>query len=266
MAIPNFLNSNYRYLSVSGITDVQSIIDNLVGELVTNGDWSVVSGGVGVSPTTLKSSVRPVDGAFIQVVITRNSATRIQYQAYDHGGLLINNQTSCQQDIDAGGTEVRFFTGTYHFCVDSIRATPECYDCGILDRSPSAVGVPRANYYSSQGPRSNTGTLSNQAVSSVFLLPPGTTSYLSGGNDGVVPRDPLVTSAQTSVTGAYITFPYELCSTIYSMGRAYQAILVPSSLSFGTEITVTIDTGVTAVFKVVGRTTTKDCRLAMRKP
>jgi hypothetical protein len=257
MTVPNFLSCNFRYLEHLAVTDVQSIIDDLVAECVTNGNpaWTTILGGTGVTPTTIKSPVRS-DGLFFTVNMTRISATRIAWIINDHTGLLINNLTDVRQDVDAGGTTIHYYTNQYGICVSSERATPEAFDCGLLDVYPDTIGIPRGYYFASAGPRTTAGALASQGSDNVWLLANGATAYsvapyvygrsLSGG---------YATPALVSMTGALVFFPSEMGATgNYLFGRKNQALHVDSGQANAAELTVPIDTGVTGVFKVVGFT------------
>ncbi len=157
MAVPAHWNSDFRYKETLAVTDVQTIIVDLYSELVTSGGWTSSQGGQGQSPTTFKSPDR-ADGLFFTVQCTRVSATRIGYVVKDHNGMQVNAQTSSTQDIDAGGTTVHYYTGHFHLCVNTERATPEWFACGLCDQTPEPMNVPRATYWASNGPRNNSGT------------------------------------------------------------------------------------------------------------
>jgi hypothetical protein len=268
MAVPNFLSGNYRYLSTAGVTNVNTIITDLNAELITNGVWTGgVTGTPGTTNYTLTatSAVRS-DGAYAVLVAVWVSATRIKFTFTDRFSLLVNNQTDTRLDIDAGGTEVRYYTNAFGLCVDSNRATPECFIAGMLDRTPATFAIPHESCYASAGPRNNAGTLTTQTIRDVFLLAPGGTAYATGTSAGFVAHQPLTgTMDRYSMTGAYFCTTYEFCTSQYSMGRVFQAIMVPSTLAFGTEIVVPIDTGTTGTFKVVGLVAGLQARVAYRK-
>ncbi len=55
MSVLPCYSTAFRYLNTPGVTDVQTIIDTLYAELVTNGGWTCTVGGIGLSPTEFRS-------------------------------------------------------------------------------------------------------------------------------------------------------------------------------------------------------------------
>lgn len=262
MAIPQFLSSEFRYKSTSSVTDVNTIISDLNSELTSLSDPWTDLGGTGVGPWRSPSRS---DGAFIKITATRISATRIAWVVNDHNGMLVNNGTDTRQDIDTAGTTVCYYTGPFHVFVDSVRTTPECWWCAILDRYPGDLADPRPIYIASTGPRNNAGTLTGYDWQNIWLLREGSTSYTYSAYHAIT-RAPYTTAiSRLTVAGSYLTVPFEVAYDIYWYGRVPQSLIVDSSLAFGTELTVPIDTGVTGTFKIVGLATSTYGRLAVRK-
>ena len=269
MAVPNFLagalNTDFRYLSTPGVVDVNTIISDLNTELTALG-WTD-TGGLGTGPW--KSPTR-ADGVFIILTATRSAATRIIYVVNDPNGLQVNwpNATGdCRQDIDVAGTEIRYYTGKFHVCVDSVRPTPECFWAAIMDHYPDALGNPSAVYMTSRGPRSAAGTLQGTCeehygmpiTASNYQVYATTASWLST-------RQPTTTSVRwLAFGGGLMPIPEEFIRDSLMMGRIPQALLVDYGQAFGAEITVPIDTGVTGVFKVVGLPSASQFRMMFRK-
>jgi hypothetical protein len=270
MAVPNFLSSNFRYLSTAAVTDVNTIIADLMAELVTGpaaaDKWTDV-GGAGTGP--FKSPVNSIDGSYITMVCTRISATRISYTTTDSFATLMQN-VDTRQDIDAGGTEIRYFTGPNHCCVDSVRATPEAFHVARLDVWPETSGKIKTSWHASQGPRNASGTLTATAWTNSFCMAIGGTAY-SANPTFSVPR--FNTNASTTTrfvtpSGAYVFTPWEIAdnTTNIVMGRLPQAVLIDSvALNHGNEVTLTLDTGVTGIFKVTGHVAANQRRVAWRK-
>ncbi len=267
MGIPAHWNTAYRYKETLAVTDVQTIINDLYAELVTNGGWTCPAGGIGSSPTTFKSPAR-ADGVYFTVQCTRVSATRIGYVVLDQNGMLVNNQTSSTQDIDAGGTTVHYFTGPLHLCVNTERATPECFACGVLDQSPEALtGAPRASYWASNGPRGNTGTWLVSTWVTNWALNKDATAY--SGAARAIPRGCGSTHRRSHANGTWIIEPFEMADSANQenlLGRVFQAVIVPDTIAFAGEVTVPLGDGSsTGVFKVVGLITGNNGRVAFRK-
>lgn len=270
MAVPTFLagalNTDFRYKSTAVVVDVNTIISDLSGELVALG-WTDAS-GVGTGPWT---SPAHASGAFIVITATRISATRIAWIVKDHRGLLVNNDTDTRQDIEAVGSEVRYYANKFGCWVDSARVTPECWGCGIIDNSPETFGVPRSSYMASKGPRRNSdGSLINQALNAFYYLEVDGTSYISA-NSAFGQRNPAIaTTVHSTFTGALLFCPFDVQYGVTALGflqgRLFQTLTVDSTAgTFGAEFTVPIDTGVTGVFKVIGLTTISTWRVCARK-
>ena len=262
MAVPVFLNTAFRYLSTLAVLDVNTIIANLNTELLALPDPWTDTGGAGTGPW--KSPAR-VDGAFIKITAARISATRISWIVNDHNGMLVNNATDTRQDIDVTGTDVRYFTGPFHVCVDSIRATPETWYCAIVDRTPEALAIPRPIYVSSGGPRSTGGAPANQTWNSLYLLLEGAASYAASLNYAGYRAPVITTIDRMTMTGALMFAAYEIQESNWFYGRIPQCLLLDSGQAFGADLVVPLDTGVTGTFKVVGCTTASAGRIAFRK-
>ncbi|MGA2261713.1 MAG: hypothetical protein ABSH28_09780 [Acidobacteriota bacterium] len=265
MSIPTYLSSTFRYKETLAVVDVQTIINDLYVELVTNGGWTCTVGGSGQTPTTFKSPAR-ADGLFLTIQCTRTSATRIAYVVRDHNGMLVNNQTDTRQDIDVAGSTVHYFTGPFHFCVNTERATPECFYCGLADQTPEPISIPRPTYFASYGPRDTSGTwVVNGYWSYLYIMSMGATSYVGNASRAIL-RACTDSFLRKTMSGALLCEPLELTDGAgIFMGRAYQAMIVDSSLAFAAEATIPLDDNNTGVFKVVGCIVTSNTKLAFRK-
>ena len=272
MSAPNYLSSYFRYKESVGVVDVNTIIADLRDELVTQpvapNQWTEPVAG------TFKSPDR-ADGIFFTVTVARVSATRISYVVRDQLGMLVNNMTTTQQDIDAGGTTVHYYTGPFHVCVTTERATPEAWMCGILDTTPDPLGKPRAMYFASRAPRDNTGaSLIASEYFRVYLLLPGGTSYSSTANMITCSGGGASTWYRETVAGTKIYQPAEMNdgnqtgAVATFLGRIPQCVMVDGRIAFASELTIPIDGANTGVFKVVGFATDVNsgvARLAFRK-
>lgn len=262
MAVPVFLNTAYRYLSTLAVTDVNTIISDLNAELLALPDPWIDTLALGTGPW---QSPTRADGAFIKITAARISATRISWIVNDHNGMLVDNATDTRQDIDAAGTEIRYFTGPFHVCVDSIRATPETWFCAILDRTPELLAAPRPLYVASQGPRSTGAVLGNQTWHAIWVLIYGGTAYGASINYVGIRAPVLINYDRMTVSGALMFVPFEIQEGDFFHGRIPQCLLLDSGQSFGTDLVVPLDTGVSGTFKVVGCTTAVQGRIAFRK-
>ena len=267
MGIPAHWNSTFRYKEALAVVDVQTIINDLYTELVTNGGWTCPVGGVGETPTEFKSPTRS-DGVFITLNCSRISATRMAYMAKDHMGLLINNQTDTRQDIDGTGTTVHYYTGEFHVCVNTERTTPECWAVGMLDQTPDSFSSVLAMYWCTRGPRLNAGTWDSNSWVSTFARERGATSYTGVTRGNLIGY--YTTHRRQHGNGTWLIEPWEM--TGYNpdydvlLGRVFQAILVSDQFAWAAEITVPLGDGAsTGVFKVVGIPLGYQGKIAFRK-
>jgi len=276
MGVPVHYNTQFTYREHVAVVDVQTIIDDLYTDLVTTGGWTCTVGGVGVTPTTYKTPTRS-DGAFFTITLTRISATRLSFIMYDNIGLLVNNQTDTRLDIAASpGNSVQTYAGPFHLVVNSARATPECFMCGIADQTPEPLATPRPIFFASAGPRNNAGTLTMQTWGNLFMLLPGTAAYAvqSAAYSCCMARAPQQGTQYilATLSGTYVAWPAEfyfpgtMSVSGWWAGRICQCVMVDSSLlTFGSEINVPLDGTTTGVFKVVGLTAYSYILLAFRK-
>ena len=267
MAVPDFLagalNTDFRYFSRAGVTDVNTIISDLNTELIALG-WTDAS-GVGTGP--FKTPTR-ADGAFIVLTLARTSAVRLSLVVTDPAGMVVTPAAGLEVDIDAGGTEIRLYTGKFHVCIDSARVTPEAFYCAILDRSPEELALPRPIYVCSYGPRSNLGAITNQSWCSHYGIPVDGVAYAAcnGTSSWVVERGIVAAGLnRLTVSGALMPVPFEFGKDGWLMGRMPQALIIDGGQVYGTEITVPLDTGVTGIFKVAGFSADASGKLMFRK-
>ena len=274
MAVPAFLDAPFRFQE-SQISDVQIIIDNLYDELVTNpasaNKWTCTLGGKTQSPTAFKSPTRS-DGVFFTINCTRISQTRIAYVVRDAAGLLVNNDTDTRQDIRAGSSIwVRLYTGPFYVVVDSGGATagtPECWAAGVLDRTPEPLGMPRACYYASAGPRRNSdGALQNNTGRPWFTLKVGATSYAIDSYAIIDTRSPYTNQYidRYTVAGTLCFLPMEVIDTEYLLGRMFNWLMTDWGLVNQAEYTVPLDGNTTGVFKILGLAAGYSSKFAVRK-
>jgi hypothetical protein len=251
MAIPAFWNTAFRYLELQAVTDVNTIIAGINAELTALG-W-IDQGGAGTGPW--KSPAR-ADGVFFRIATARVSATRLSWTVYDQNGMVVTiNAANYLQDIDAGGCNVQIYSGTMHFCVNSQRATQEAFYAWVFDQSPDSLLYPRPMYGCSTGPRTSDGTLRNYNWASQNCMMPNEAQYYARSSYAVL-RGTSTYYPQRTLAGTALFHPAEFCN--YNLGsgtffgRIPMAITIDiTGLAAGSEVTVPIDAGVNAVFKVV---------------
>jgi hypothetical protein len=258
MAVPDFLSSAFRFTTLAAVTDVNTIIAGLNTELVTNGTWTD-TGGTGVGP--FKSEVG-VDGTFFTLTVARLSATEIQYTVNDWTGILVYNP---RQVIDAGGVNVIIASGPDYVYVESGTATPTAFMCCRLRDWPETPGNVNPNFVCTTGPLTAAGGATNRYWNLWYSCPAQTRTY--GANGFIINRDPYgVTTHLISPSGALIFTPFDFADdSDFYLGRVPQVVILDSGLAWGAEYTLTIDSGVTAVFQVCTFVSLSSRRIAIRK-
>lgn len=245
MAIPSWLNYDARYLLTLAITDVNTIISDLQSELVTNGTWSEPSAGV------YKSEVDAL-GRYVQITTSRVSATRMQWKLTEYFGNTIYDGTI---DIDAGGTNVEYFSGPGYCWIGSLRATTEAAYVFKLDPTPEPdvdpwpfIGWAQRN---SAG-TANTVTFNNSAINSTTN---GTYTISTSFNTQQYNLNNTALGSGMSYSGAYTFWPvitFHNFSGVYSYaGKAPNCLVSNEAFTAGVEADVPIDTGTTKTFRAV---------------
>ena len=252
MAIPAFLDTDFRYLSTPALADVATIITDFRSEVVSNGNWTDLGGN------RFKSKVGP-GGRFMEALFTRIAANNLQLQVFDKFGSSIQIR---RMQIDGGGNEIRYFTGDYHFLIDSIRIPPpEENLCGFLiEPSPDDPALGLNVSAVMDGYRN--------ALDAVRAFPEWVYLYrFTASHAGVNDDRPNVlyraseglpvNSKLDDVLGNHMFFPCEIWSA-YEVpgpslaGRLYQC-LIGETAATGTEFTVPIDVATSATFKATSR-------------
>lgn len=262
MAISNFLSGDFRYLQTLSVTDVDTIISDLLSELVTNGSWTDEASNI------FRSPVNAGNGSYMQIELTRVSATQLQWICKDHQGNVINNQTSNKQNIDATGSTVEYFTGPDYVCVQVHRATFEVFFLARLNQWPHEEGEIFPIFVASRGPRNDAGTLTYNQAHYWFSFDLNGSSYAydyqlcSQRSSGAVNR--------ISLSGKYVAWPAELLDDDSNtwLGRLPQTMLIDySRFDAGDELELPIDDGTTGTFIVLGfaKTTNTYLNLCIRK-
>jgi hypothetical protein len=258
MTASAYLSTYYRVDSLGLVADVASIITGLRAALVS----SPPAGSKWTEPVsgTFQSPAR-ADGLFLTLTATRISATRIAYVVKDQHGIQVNNDTDTRQDIDTTtGNIVVIMSGPMHVVVDSLRSAPETWCCGIASRAPEPDAVPRGTYFASLGPRNTAGTLNGNLVGTFWVLTPGASAY--DGSTGLavhclagrIPSGTGTFSADRfTITGGLMSWPVELVSGEWWLGRFPQAIMTDYQIAVGSWVTVPIDgDGNLGSFRAVG--------------
>jgi hypothetical protein len=260
MAVPNFLNSSFRYFEKLAVADVATIISDFRDEVLNHNDpaWTEPSANNFKSPPA-------ADGQFFTVVLTAVSTTRLGFKILDIAG-----STICDLCIDIEatvGNAVQYYTGQFHAFINSARGTPECAGGGILDMEPETMSL--ALYRTFGGAhRNSAGTVTNNQ-SSYWYMWSDTAAAVAARSD--VGNGQSGQNCNKTCAAVYVYSPVMIKTSIYGsgndrwIGRIFQTLRCSDDLSFGSEVTVPIDTGATGVFKVVGRASSYGSRICVRK-
>jgi len=265
MTQPAAFSSTFFYDLLTAVTDVAQIgvaFENQVS-VVNVPAWAVVSAWNGTTGT-YTSPVEAGTGRFFTVVLNKLSTTHLECQVKNEGGTIISDRS---MQIDAS-VNVDIYTGDHHFAISAQNVTPEAMGGGLLDVSPQPQSA-IANHVTGWGTRNSTATADGLNTSSYYALEDnGSPTYgqrLVTETTGAFGTIPMFDAANFSVH----QIP-RLAATQSSVnrriGKLYQMYLCDSSFPISSDITIPIDTGVTAVFRVLGRTVGASYLLvAMRK-
>ncbi len=249
MAVPVFLNSSFRYFNRSGVSDVQTIMDDFAAEVAANSPaWTVPSANLYKSPVD-------ADGRFFDILLTRTTQQKLEWRVRDQLG-----NTLCTRRINCPSTntwDVRIYTGQYHAVVDVDMgsAAPEALVGGILDLSPESQVV-HTHYCYGGGTRSNADAVASNDWSSVFMIDNAAAAVIqrvpnsmNSGNQGFT----------LTLSGYRMYIPYNMWvqptggGNYKYAGRAYQHLMGDATqANMGTPITIPLDTGTTGVFRPIG--------------
>ena len=251
MSIPAFLTSSFFYFERVNVTDVATIISDFQAQVLANVPvWTNPLGGVFVSP--VDSS-----GRFLKVALTRVNATDLTVVVSDQNSIAI---ASRMIRISAtNGTQVRIFTGQFHFAIDCNVGTssPEFVVGGILDESPESQST-HTRYVWATGPRTADGsTYTDYHWEYYSMLDNVTPAFYRRVCMYLAPisgyPSPVIDSLGFFISQPILMYTFKDAGAYqYYAGRAYQMVFI-SSLSggAGTEITLPVDAGVTGVFKIL---------------
>ncbi len=138
---------------------------------------------------------------------------------------------------------------------------------GMLDVSPESVAIPEYRAWQC-GHRNSTGVVGNQSWPELVMMD-GNQPWMSARADT---GDPGGSGAQPNKTcaGVFLYTPIMVCTNIATddprwVGRLYQCLRCSDELGPGSEVTVPVDSGVTGVFRVIGRDAAGGCGMCVRK-
>jgi hypothetical protein len=237
-----------RYTMLSGCTDVANIISAANTALVACG-WTDTS-GVGTGPW--RTPVNGLDGRYLEITLSRISATRLKAYFYDKGAgtYLINNQTSSTIDIDAGGTNDYIHMSPDLFWIETARATPETMFCFRVELWPESSDSIFQPFICSNGPRGDTGTLSGNAnyLGSWFARDSGDSSYSTSTRAQSIYKQ----SMYQYQSNCPLFSPIMICKYFspYTYWGHFPCVMwAPDSYAYGQIVTAPMGPGVTGSFR-----------------
>lgn len=250
MAAPVFLSSSFGYFDRLGLSDVQTIIDDIDAKLLAHSPaWSKPGAGLYKSPVD-------ASGRFFDLLFTRVNAQKLEMRVRDYSAVTI-----CTRRINAPSTNVwhvHYLYGENHFdlWVNCGSTAPEFLCAGLLDCSPDAQNAHTHNVY---GDGTRTTADSADAYTSIayaFMIDNvtavGTTQRLQAFNPPSYGNQCLLTMNGSRMyrEAAYLALATGEVSNYRIAGRRYHTLLTHDGLPAFARVTVPIDTAVAATFMV----------------
>lgn len=267
MTTPRFLGTDFRRVSLTGVTDVQTIIDEIVEEITLNlpaaSRWSDEGGGEYKTPPDSA-------GRFMTVTLTRISATRYAFHVRDQNGNTVHDGTN---DITAP-SPARIWSGPHHLIVETIASTfQEIARAIMVDPAPLALSS-HARYVYGMNRRNSSGTQINPNGFEADWLSAddagGEAQRIVGlmNSSAFNPGTVYETVSGTLLILPVLIFAEPSSNNFDLAGKAFQMIAVEGAISPGTVLTVPVDVGVSGDFEVLGLAeddASSSIRLAARK-
>jgi hypothetical protein len=252
MTVQNYLSGQVSYRNDVGVTDVTTIITNLVAlALAASPAWTNPSGNTIVSPAD-------ASGRQMTLAFSRISATQLQVIATDGQSRSVTRRAN----IAGGGSSIFYYLGQFHCVLDWLNgASGEGLHCVMLDETPE-LQTSHNRWLSVHGIRDGSGSslgdwfvLYNAIVDSTnafvekfaWLYPQATARAVT--HDGL--------AGFRTPGGSNILYPViqmgDSTSGIYKIfGKLYQHLICSATrFSQNSEFTVPLDDSTTGVFKVL---------------
>jgi hypothetical protein len=270
MSTPSYLATDFLKDTLLAIADVQSILDQLTTTLLTNlpvgSRWTQPVAG------TYKSPPDAV-GRFMRVVVSRISATRMQFKAEDQNLTTIIDGTL---DLSALGN-ARIYAGTYHLAIETqVGATYEFGHASLVDPRPEALNV-SASYVIGNTERNAAGAqhpATTRCPDAWFMQDSGgvvtrrRSGYLHGIDVTESQQDLKTTTGKEIVLPIPVAFANSALNKSFRAGMLFQCLWVDQSHNALDQISPPIDVGVIGIFEVMGRIKTNanngSAKLAIR--
>lgn len=253
MPAPSYIEP--AYLSVlSGITDVQSVIDAMRTALLAAG-WTEPVGNTFQTP--INNS-----GRLFKVAFTRTSATQLDATMTDH---LNRSATTMRVQIASGDT-IAFYYGAHYLYIED-RSNVAWMFFSMMSLSPESE-VATQNYLAYGGNRNSAGTsftpapcqaLTYNVNAGAYVVPANNVSYnmsfktLAEGDGNSINGGVLMTVGMARRW--YPIWPTGIDSVgapFRFRGRLYNSVMMLNrAVSIGGTYTIPIDQSTTAAFRIL---------------
>jgi len=266
MAAPTFLSSSFAYFERQGVSDVQTIMDDIDHQVKNHTTPAWTNPGAGLYKSPVDSS-----GRFFDVLLTRITQYKLEWRVRDY-----NANTICTRRINLPSTNtwtVHLWFGENHLevGVDCGSAVPEFLTAGLLDCSPDSQSSHTHNVYG-HGSRTNADVADGYATVAYAIMWDGGAAGAaytirlqafcpqSYGQAAVL----TMNGARMYREAAYFALATGEATNHKIAGRRYHTLICDANLPHFSRITVPIDLGVSGTFMVTGQAASGGQRLCMR--
>lgn len=275
MSVPSFLDTEYGYLELKGITDVQDIMDAMDSTIkALSTPWTEPSAD------TFRSPPNAV-GQYVEFTFTRNNATELDFDPYDHTGLSmfggVTRTMRIMDDPDANSDQIQIFYGPDYLWIET--ANPgttfglgEHVGVGQVDMTPENQDtVIHTGWARARRNAAGTADTSGDAFSDMWRF-----SHNSGVFGAIEPiRGPVDIANNVAYlrreSNAFVIVPidtvqFDSAGLRRYSGRMYQALMCISDIEPWTEIQVPIDDSplTLGTFKISNCGVRQNCRICFR--
>jgi hypothetical protein len=248
----SYLSGSVRYRRDAGVTDVQTIIDNLVTEATAlSPAWSNPSSGKLVSPAD-------ATGRKMTLQFTKISATNLEMTLTDGSGRTITRRAQ----IAAGGSAVDYYVGQFHMMLDWLNsATPEGFFAIMLDESPE-LQTSHEKWMVMNSSRTAADSLDSSWLFGAAYIIRSTNAYvwlgagwlipylnagLNAGFEGMMSR----TVGGSNLWAPIIQMGDTVSGTYKIRGKYFQCLMIKDIYaSVGSEVSLPVDDSTTVIMRV----------------
>jgi hypothetical protein len=279
MSSPSFLNTDFAYQQLLGVTDVQSIMD-AISTMVTT---TLTTATTGVFTTTQRWSNPGVNvyqspsdarGRYMKLTLARTSAVRMGFKVEDPSGTLVDGEIN----VAVAGSTVNLFAGPGHLYVEANNAgTWEAARAFISDPTPEALDVSSIYVWGLTHRNTAQQVIGNNTVPDYWTgrnldgTALGTASaFLIGARTGLPISDNsngrYQTEAGSDCASAMCIAPLNGAQTVrQNAGKLYQLASVGMYHAPSVILQIPVDTGLVGKFQVLNMATAGMNRLALRR-